>query len=108
MQPVEVSEPRRPVDHRHHHRRDLVAHLRRVIARQPHRARLDEAVEESVRLRELAQQRGVRVHANLRVVVPFQGVVSAENFDCLRTCGLFFAILFRVVRSSFLVSSLKV
>ena len=108
MEAVEVPEPRRPIDHRHHHSRDQVAHRRGVVAREPHRARLDEAVEEASCLRELAQQRGVRVHAHLRLVVPLQGVVATEGRDRLRTCGLFFAILSHVVRSSFLVSSLKV
>ena len=108
VEAVAVPEPSRPVDHRHHHRRDQVADLGRVVARQPHRARLDEAVEESAGLRELAQERGVRVHAHLRLVVPLQGVVASERFDFLHTSGRFCAILFHVVRSSFLAWSLKV
>ena len=81
-----------------------VPHLRRVVARQPHRARLHEAVEEPARLGELAQQRGVRVHAHLRLVVPLQGVAASERFDSLRTCGLFCAMLPHVVRSFFIGS----
>ena len=108
VEAVEVPEPRRAVDHRHHHRGDQVAHVGRVVARQPHRARLDKAVEEASGLRELAQQRGVRVHAHLRLVVPPEGVVAPERRDCPRTCGLFCAILSHVVRRSFLVWSLKV
>ena len=102
VEAVAVPEPRRPVYHRHHHRRDQVADLGRVVARQPHRARLDEAVEETAGRRELAQQRGVRVHAHLRLVVPLQGVVAAESRDCPPTRGLFCDILPHVVRSSFL------
>ena len=85
VEAVAVPEPRRPVCHRHHHRRDQVADLGRVVARQPHRVRLDKAVEEAAGLRELAQQRGVRAHVHLRLLVPLQGIVTSKRRDCLPT-----------------------
>ena len=51
MQPVDMTEPRRAIDHRHHDRGDQVAAPRSVVARQPHRARLRETVEEAARFR---------------------------------------------------------
>jgi len=55
VQPVDVTEPRSSVDHRHHDGRNQVAHPRGVVACEFHRTRLDETLEEPARLREPAR-----------------------------------------------------
>jgi hypothetical protein len=74
-----------------------------------HRARLDGPVEEPADSRELARQRGVRVHAHLRPVVPLRGVVASGRFGFCAPAACFVPCSFMsFARPSFLARQLKV